>query len=565
MRSVVSSLVVAAVVVSACTSAPQPTPASAPVRQSATATTSATVAAIMPNDLEKRLFIIADDSMMGRETGSEGDFKTTAYVASEFRRLGLQPAGDSGTYFQVVPFWTVAPDSRSHITVGAATLALRRDFALISVPITTRTIATEAIFGGALNDTTRWISAEQAQHHIVVLDATNDLSARGVALRHFAGAAAIAFVALEQMAPEALARFLDGRPVRDSSLNATAMPTLYLSRRAATVLLGANPASLELGAMGPKVDAMIGFRATPVKFPARNVVAILPGSDPALRGEYVALTAHHDHVGFDRAPIDHDSVRAFDRIVRPMGADSRQREATAAEWVRIRSILDSLRRVNKPRPDSIRNGADDDGSGTVSILEIAEAMALGPVRPRRSILFVNHVAEEAGLLGSAWFTDHATVPVDSIVVDIDQDMVGRGRPDDFPRPSGPPASPTYLEVVGDQKISREFASMLEAANAKQPVPFEFDRSYAAPGHPLQYYCRADHYNYARYGIPAVALSRGEHLDYHQVTDEPQYISYPDLARVSKMVFDAAMLIANADHRPALDVPKPADPHAPCRQ
>ena len=134
-----------------------------------------------------------------------------------------------------------------------------------------------------------------------------------------------------------------------------------------------------------------------------------------------------------------------------------------------------------------------------------------------------------------------------------------------PRPQGPPASPTYLEVVGDQKLSHEFASLLESANAKQPIPFEFDRSYAAPGHPLQYYCRADHYNYARYGIPAVALSRGEHLDYHQVTDEPQYISYPDLARVSKMVFDAAMLIANADHRPVLDSPKPADPHAPCRQ
>ena len=102
--------------------------------------------------------------------------------------------------------------------------------------------------------------------------------------------------------------------------------------------------------------------------------------------------------------------------------------------------------------------------------------------------------------------------------------------------------------------------MLEAANARQPVPFVFDRTYAQPGHPLQYYCRADHFSYARYGIPAVALSRGEHLDYHQVTDEPQYISYPDLARVSRMVYDAAMSIANADHRPALDVPKPADPH-----
>jgi len=169
------------------------------------------------------------------------------------------------------------------------------------------------------------------------------------------------------------------------------------------------------------------------------------------------------------------------------------------------------------------------------------------------------------LLGAAWFTDHATVPLDSVIAEIDQDMVGRGLPTDFPRNGTGAGSATYLEVVGDQKISREFGAVLDAVNARRPVPFEFDRSYAQPGHPLQYYCRADHYNYARYGIPAVALSRGEHLDYHQVTDEAQYISYPDLARVSRLVFDAAMSLANADRRPTLDAPKPTNPHAPCRQ
>jgi hypothetical protein len=308
----------------------------------------------------------------------------------------------------------------------------------------------------------------------------------------------------------------------------------------------------------------VGFTSARVAFPARNVVAILSGRDPALRGQYVALTAHNDHVGFDHAPVDHDSIRALNRVIRPMGADSPPREATPEERSRIRAILDSLRHLRPPRPDSIRNGADDDGSGTVSILEIAEALASNPDRPRRSILFVSHTAEEAGLLGSAWFTDHATVPTDSIVAEIDQDMVGRGLATDYPRGTTP-ADPTYLEVVGDQRLSTEFGRMLEAANARQPVPFVFDRTYAQPGHPLQYYCRADHYNYARYGIPAVALSRGEHLDYHQVTDEPQYISYPDLARVSRMVYDAALSIANADHRPVLDSPKPTNPHAPCRQ
>jgi len=552
------TILVVTAVVTACTSSSgsAPTPASG------------TSAAIEPRDLERRLNVIAHDSMMGRETGSEGDFKTTAYIASEFRRLGLQPAGENGTYFQTVPFWRVAIDPQSRITAGGTTLQLRRDFLPAGAPVVTRSLTgVEAVLGGAVNDTARWIPAEAARGKIVVIDFPPGVSIRATpfSARRWPDVAAIALVALEQIAPEASARLVEGRPVKDSTLNTAATPLIWISRRAATVLLGGDPTTLAPGAVGPKLGARFGFVSSRVPFPARNVVAILPGRDPAFRGEYVALTAHNDHVGFDHAPVDHDSVRAFNRVVRPMGADSPQRDATPEEWTRIRPILDSLRRVNRPRPDSVRNGADDDGSGTVSILEIAEAMARGPEKPRRSILFVSHTAEEAGLLGSAWFTDHATVPLDSVVAEIDQDMVGRGLPTDFPRGGTGAGSPTYLEVVGDQKLSREFASMLDAANARQPVPFEFDRSYAQPGHPLQYYCRADHYNYARYGIPAVALSRGEHLDYHQVTDEAQYISYSDLARVTRLVFDAAMSIANADHRPALDAPKPTNPHAPCRQ
>ena len=346
-----------------------------------------------------------------------------------------------------------------------------------------------------------------------------------------------------------------------------ATPLLYLSRRAATV--DARRRSVVAHAGRHRADAERALRIHERRrwrFPRATSSPFCPGSDPALRGQYVALTAHNDHVGFDHAPVDHDSVRAFDRVVRPMGADSPPREATPAEWARIRPILDSLRRAHPraARLDSQRRRRRRHRAPS-RCSRLLKPWRSGRQRPRRSILFVSHTAEEAGLLGSAWFTDHATVPLDSIVAEIDQDMVGRGRPDDFPRPNGPPATPTYLEVVGDQKLSHEFGAMLEAANARQPVPFVFDRSYAQPGHPLQYYCRADHYNYARYGIPAVALSRGEHLDYHQVTDESQYIDYPDLARVTQLVFDAAIAIANADRRPALDAPKPTNPHAPCRQ
>ena len=553
MKRLITTL--AALGAAACSAAPAPSPASA------------TSAAITEQDLRQRLFLIADDSMMGRESGSRGNYQTAEYVASEFRRLGLEPAGENGTYFQVVPFWRAAVDPQSTLRAGSTSLVVGRDFLPAGVFAPPRTLdGTATIYGGVGTDTTTWIAAEQAAGKVVVLDMPRDRQFRGAQTpARFRGAAALAVVALDLVGAETVARLREGRPVPDSGRVAGVVPSIWLTRRAATSILGADPSTLTPGAAGVPLSGRFDIARTPMPYPARNVVAVLRGSDPALRGQYVALTAHNDHVGYDHFPVDHDSLRAFNRVIRPMGADSPPRPPTAAEWATIRSILDSLRRVNPPRLDSIRNGADDDGSGTVSILEIAEAMARGGVRPKRSILFVNHTGEEAGLLGSRWFTDHATVPTDSIVGEIDQDMVGRGTPSDFPRGGTGAGSATYLEVVGAKRISREFGDSVEAANAREPVPFAFDYTYDAPGHPLQYYCRADHYSYARYGIPSMAISRGEHLDYHQVTDEPQYISYPDLARVSRMVYAAALTIANMPQRPKSDVPKPADPHGQCRQ
>jgi hypothetical protein len=367
-----------------------------------------TSAAINARDLELRLTAFAHDTMMGREAGTIWNEKATAYVAAQFAKYGLKPAGENGTWFQIVP------DIRTRDTTHRA--------------------------------------------------------------------------------------------------------------------------------------------------PARNVVAVLEGTDPVLKNEYVSLTAHNDHIGYTNAPVDHDSLKAFNLVVRPMGMDSPNRAATADDWSRIRAILDSLRRLHAPRKDSIRNGADDDGSGTIALIEIAEAFARSNVRPKRSILFVSHTAEEKGLLGSAYFTDHPTVPRDNIVAEIDVDMIGRGGARDIKG-----GGPTYLEVVGLRRLSKEFGDWFEAANAKQSVPFVFNYEYDAPGHPLQYYCRADHYSYARYGIPSVSVSRGAHVDYHMITDEPQYIDYPDYARLVQMVFDGMMAVANADHRPQLSVPKPTDPKAGCKQ
>lgn len=553
MKHLVAAL--AALSAAACSAAPAPSPVPS------------TSAAITEQDLRQRLFLIADDSMMGRESGSRGNYQTAEYVASEFRRLGLEPAGENGTWFQTVPFWRAAVDPQSTLRAASTTFALGRDFLPASVFAPPRALdGTATIYGGLGTDTTTWISAEQAAGKVVVLDMPRDRQFRGAQTPgRFRNAASLAIIALDLVGAETVARLREGRPVPDTGRVAGVVPSIWLTRRAATSILGADPSTLTPGAAGAPLSGRFDIARTPMPYPARNVVAILRGSDPALRGQYVALTAHNDHVGYDHFPVDHDSLRAVNRVIRPMGADSPPRPPTAAEWVTIRATLDSLRRVNPPRLDSIRNGADDDGSGTVSILEIAEAMARGGARPKRSILFVNHTGEEAGLLGSRWYTDHATVPTDSIVAEIDQDMVGRGTPSDYPRGGTGAGSATYLEVVGAKRISREFGDSVEAANAREPVPFAFDYTYDAPGHPLQYYCRADHYSYARYGIPSMAISRGEHLDYHQVTDEAQYISYPDLARVSRMVYSAALTIANMPQRPKPDVPKPADPHGQCRQ
>jgi Peptidase family M28 len=420
------------------------------------------------------------------------------------------------------------------------------------------------VYGGPINDPSRWISGDSAAGKVVILDIRpgpdGTRSLRGLAIRdpRLGRAALIAIVGLDLVAPDQRAAIQNGRLTVNSTLNATAAPAAFISDKSASTLLGGDPSSMTPGGGSRTVRGSVGYAPKQVAYPARNVVAVLRGADPRQRGTYIALTAHNDHVGFDHSPVDHDSLRAYNRVVRPMGADSPVRPPTAEEAARIAAIRDSLRAAHPPRLDSIRNGADDDGSGTVSIIEIAEAL-VGAPRPRRSILFVSHTGEESGLVGSAWFTDHPTVPIDSIVAEIDQDMIGRGTAQDLPE-----AGPTYLEVVGAKRVSKEFGEILEATNAAQPKPFVFNYTYDAPGHPLQYYCRADHYNYARYTIPAVAFSRGEHLDYHQVTDEAQYIDYDDMARVTRLVYDAALRIANLDHRPAIDIPK-ADPHAPCRQ
>jgi hypothetical protein len=532
-----------------------------------------TTAAISTADLMTRLYIFADDSMMGREVGTPYHLKATDYIEREVRKLGLVPGGDSGTYFQNLPVFDHPLAATTSITVGdrkfvPSTDFIPRDNSVFGGKV--RPIeGAQAIFGGNFappGDSSQVVSREAAAGKVVVIAVPNGPNGKPLVsgyrqplTGYYLGAAAVAVVALEGFEPDERQALLEPSQTLSAERGGDLMlpAFLYVSRAMAEAMLGAPLAGLTKGAVGTTLHGAITYDST--RAPGRNVVAILPGSDPKLKNEYVAIGAHNDHVGFNRVPVDHDSLRAFNEVVRPHGADDPQRAATADETAKIRQILDSLRKTNKPRLDSIFNGADDDGTGTVATLEIAEALARSAQKPKRSIVFVWHAGEEKGLWGSEYFTDHPTVPRDSIVAQLNMDMIGRGGVHDEKG-----GGPGYLQLIGSRRLSTELGDMVEAVGKTESTPFRFDYSYDANGHPAQYYCRSDHYEYARYGIPITFFSTGSHRDYHQVTDEPQYIDYSQLSRVANLVHDVALRVADLDHRVVVDKPKP-DPKGECKQ
>jgi hypothetical protein len=312
------------------------------------------------------------------------------------------------------------------------------------------------------------------------------------------------------------------------------------------------------GTAGRTVTGGFRFGTRRADAPARNVIAILRGSDPTVNQQYVGISAHNDHEGIADVAIDHDSAVAFNTVMRPQGANDPVRTPTPEQAARIRALRDSLS-ADGTRMDSIYNGADDDGSGTVTLLEIAEAMSRSPNKPRRSILFISHTAEEAGLLGSQWFSDHATVPRDSIVTVLNMDMVGHGRAEEV-RGGGP----WSIQMIGSRRLSTELGDLIDALNGRRPNPMQIDYSWDAAGHPANRYCRSDHFMYARHGIPITYFSLGYHPHYHMVTDETQYIDFDHMARVGGFLMEIATEVANRPGRLVVNGPR-QDPNAPCRQ
>lgn len=534
-----------------------------------------TVAEITPGDLMTRVYKFADDSMMGRTVGTIYNDIGTAYIESELRRMGLTPAGENGTFFQKLPIVNRMLDSASTITIDTLTFRAFQDFVAMGNDLKPDPGALPMIYLGSSTDTIDILPVDSVRGKLAIVRlgsltaGTNPQAFMQTAgyqriVESIEAARAILLIGGPQLSPGALRT--SSNPAGTLRLSPDGSTTITVTARLAEALLGTAVADARRGQVLQPAKLDIRMLDTPK--PGRNVVAILPGTDPALRGQYVAIGAHSDHVPPIRNAADHDSLRAHLKVVRPQGADSDDRSATAEEAARMQAMLDSARAVNPPRIDSIRNGADDDASGSMTVLEIAEAFALGPVKPKRSVLFVWHTGEEAGLWGAAHFTDSPTVPRDSIIAQLNMDMVGRGGAADVTGESKEGGllrgGPGYVQLIGSRRLSTELGDVIEAVNKEKGLGLTFDYSMDANGHPQNIYCRSDHYEYAKYGIPVAFITTGGHADYHQVTDEPQYLDYPHMARVARLVFETTLRLGNLDHRVVVDQPKP-DPKGTCVQ
>ncbi len=549
-----------------------------------------TTAAITPRDLQIRLYQFADDSMMGRQVGRAGNKKGTDFIAAELKRLGVVPGGVDGTYFQNLPFHLRKFTEHSRVTVDGNPMAWNTDIVAVPGMRAPRPVNNaEVVFGGTQGDTTLQIPAKDAVGKFVVLlpaAGTRGGQGQGFAVRQgftqaparFADAAAVAVIDLDNLTPAQRSAINEptvaqqNAPARAGGPAAAPVDSLTLLKRdlaalqpqasfrltragAAQLFKGKSVEALAPGAKGGLVNTALDFVELPTDF-ARNVIGIIPGSDPKLRSQYVAVGAHNDHVGMT-TPVDKDSLKAFNdarnKLLLANGMKPLGPELTS----KITVNMDSIRKLYpKPRLDSINNGADDDGSGSMGVLEIAEAIMAMPVKPKRSILLVWHTGEEAGLLGAAHFTRHPTVPMDSVVAQLNIDMIGRGRTEDLPG-----GSDDYVAVIGSLFDSKDLGETVARINTKQPKPLALDYKFDEPIDWSGYnniYARSDHFLYAQQGVPIAFFFTGLHGDYHQRTDEPDQIDYPHYARITHYIRDITVDVANGP-RPRLNGTKPAKP------
>lgn len=509
MKRFMCTLPVLGLVLAACAGGPAVVPASAERAAAESSAVDVAGQTITPRDMEAHIAYLASDELRGRDTPSPGLEKAAAYIAGEFEAFGLEPAGEHGSFLQRYPYGIRGLDTTATRLVvrgpeGRKTLAYGADYFVD--PGAPASLQAELVFtGAAVEDVPGPVGALNGDVAVFYLPGAGGRpwqraasSARQAAAEADAGA--VLFVLDPEFRPELLAtaasafeeprrRFgaVDGAPAYFLAYE----PSRTLFRSADLDLDALRERALSGAAVTAPLSGIIVEMDAPIRVveEARppNVVALLRGSDPVLRDRYVVFSAHMDHVG--------------------VGAP----DATG---------------------DSIYNGADDDASGTSALLEMAEAFASLPGPPARSLVFLAVSGEEKGLLGSRWFTEHPTIPLEDIVANVNMDMIGRNAPDS-------------IVVIG-----QEYSSL-------GPLVHEVAEQHAELGLTVspdlwpeeRFFFRSDHFNFARKEIPALFFFAGVHEDYHQPSDEVDKLDTDKAARVAQLAFYTAHAIASRPEPP----------------
>lgn len=454
-------------------------------------------------DLEKHLTYLASDELEGRDTGKKGQKLAARYLADFYK--GLDLAGPvSGSYFQPFKLSSVSWEEIS-LKVGPQKLVNNEDFVFIGDADMKKKGKSELVFLGLANEEN--LEKVNVQEKIVGLWATDGSAGNAIEKIMEAGAEGVIIVTMEGQANfDRMAnryKTLSGQGRMGFDQPTEHRPVFLVSSDKMASLFDRSVADLKEAAKNnpesiPSQKVTYRIKKKKEMVVTENVMGYLEGTDK--KEEVLVISSHYDHIGINSK-------------------------------------------------GEINNGADDDGSGTVAVMEIAEAFSLAAQeghRPRRSILFLNVTGEEKGLLGSEYYTDHPVFPLENTINNLNIDMVGRI---DYEYEDA--EDQDYIYVIGSDMLSSHLKMILEYNNITYSG-LKLDYRYDAEDDPNRFYYRSDHYNFAKHNIPVAFFFNGVHDDYHQPTDTVDKIEFELLEKRAKLIFHTAWDLANREQRTPVD-------------
>jgi hypothetical protein len=437
---------------------------------------------INPEDGKKYLGFLAGPICEGRGTGQPGFEKAMDFMADNFKKFGLKPIMPSGSYFQMVDFWKVGTDVSSLMLKTERYTAKTSE---IGVALAGDLNVTGGVVFVSLNGKIGALSVEQEamvkDKVVVLLNKSSRRRAEGMFVT--AGAKAVISI-VDQVSPPSW----QGRRTKPDASTATARLTITMDT-AKKLFPNADQAVIALplekdSIVAKPLTSSITAGAKTLVAPARvgNVVAKLEGSDPILKDEFIGVGAHLDHLG--------------------------------------------------KNGDTVYPGADDDGSGSTALLQVAKALTSNPIKPKRTVIFMSFYGEEMGLLGSGYFANNPPIDLTKMIAELQMDMVGRNsvgaQNGDPNRMDKEEENRDTIRLVGSKRISTALDKIILAENESVGWKFKYDAE--------DVYTRSDHYNFARKGIPIAFFFTGFHPDYHQPSDTIEKINFDKIANTAKLVY-----------------------------